>query len=495
MVQDIVAHSQLDQDSRVDVFALSGWTTVPINQVVQVDCSTDIILRLRRSIQDHLSLQETPGLQELLDRQGRRIPSRTKRGASELVSPSKPKIPRIASDAPPLPSLLETMSSVDVPRVLIPNPPTAKLHPPNMPRHDTLNAKSLGSRFPGGCLAKAILSGLERVNCRDGRKVEERYEKAFERPYARATLNALRNNAAQTKPIFDSLDPGVQETITWGALIQTAKTSTMPQPTGLQPTPATVTTVTSVVNTDPPPNSVSTNPDPLSEMPSCAVTQPPTVLHVQVLFSSICFDINPVNTTSQKLADAVDDTLVTTPTPPRQLQPFPINFTNDPPSFNTTDLHFPPPSPLMPLANIFSTPSNSLMCPFCDDELPGTAFSTELTRILDEINARGGTRKDPTPENPNHLISIRGLTASVEFCVQHRHEKQQQTALDHGWPLQPDFIGLQDRVIELADKVKDSVITGLFNTQSPHQPRLCEHMERTRKNITLGNFGGSVSCG
>src|ERR1700753_3883082 len=98
MVQDIVAHSQLDQDSRVDVFALSGWTTVPINQVVQVDCSTDIILRLRRSIQDHLSLQETPGLQELLDRQGRRIPSRTKRGASKLVSPSKPKIPRITSD-------------------------------------------------------------------------------------------------------------------------------------------------------------------------------------------------------------------------------------------------------------------------------------------------------------------------------------------------------------------------------------------------------------
>ena len=135
------------------------------------------------------------------------------------------------------------------------------------------------------------------------------------------------------------------------------------------------------------------------------------------------------------------------------------------------------------------------MCLFCNQELPGTAFSEALVKILNKINIHGGTKRDPTPENPNHLAAVKGLTASIEFCVQHRHEKHHQVVLDQGWPTQPEFIDLSDWVVELVGQVKDLVIVGTLDVQSPHHVRLNEHLEHARKNVTIGNFGGSVSCG
>ena len=182
---------------------------------------------------------------------------------------------------------------------------------------------------------------------------------------------------------------------------------------------------------------------------------------------------------------------------PRPLQPFPINFANNPSPINTLNtiaLQIPQ-LPLSPLANISEVPSLSLMCPFCDQELPGTAFSDSLMKILDKINIHGGTKRDPTPENPNHLTAVKGLTASVAFCAQHRHEKQLQVALDRGWPTRPDFIDLPDRVIGLTNEIKDLVVAGILSVQSPHQVRINEHLERARMNVTISNFGGSVSCG
>jgi len=89
---------------------------------------------------------------------------------------------------------------------------------------------------------------------------------------------------------------------------------------------------------------------------------------------------------------------------------------------------------------------------------------------------------------------VRGLTTSIEFCTQHRHEKQYKVALDRGWPTRPDFIDLEDQVVGLANQVKDLVIVGALNPQSPHRVRLSEHLERAQRNVTISNFGGSVSC-
>ena len=240
MAEDVVNHSQLDERSRVDVFGLGGWTMVPINQVVEIDCK-DIILRLRPNIQTSLSLEETPGLQKLLDHQGRRIPSRTKRGASELVSPSKPKIPRLDTEAPPLRSLLGTLATDPVnflPQPLVRGPMGlghSAPHHPETPGSNMSTTEPPKPRFPSSYLARSILSGLEEVYRRDGRKVGERYEATFKHTYARSSLSALRTNAALVRPVFGTLDLGAQETITWGALIQTAKSLASPTTASFQP--------------------------------------------------------------------------------------------------------------------------------------------------------------------------------------------------------------------------------------------------------------------
>jgi len=468
---------------------------VPINQVVQIDCN-DIILRLRPNIQTSLSPEETPGLEDLLNCQGRRIPSRTKRGALELVSPSKPKIPRLNLDAPPLPSLLETLSSDPtdgaLPQLLAGTPAVADCstpHQPETPRRNVLNVEPPKSRFPSSRLAKDILSGLEEVNSRNGRKVGERYEKVFGHPYARSSLNALRANAVLVKPVFDLLAPSIKETVTWGALIQTAKTSAPPQMESFQSTPARTTAAPiEATNVSTPTPTLADLPD---EMPGRRVIRPLRAPRPEVTFSLVPVNYFPLMRLSQQ---PVGDISSPPLAPPQLPQPFPVNFTADPP-FNNSTLQFPPLSPLASPTGIFNVLPLSLMCPFCDETLPGTIFSEDLMKILDKINLHGGTRRDPTLENPNHLAAVRGLTASVEFCVQHRHEKQYQVALNRGWPTRPDFIDLPDQVIGLADRVRNLVVTGLFDIQSPHRTRLTEHLERARRNMTIGNFGGSVSCG
>jgi len=80
-------------------------------------------------------------------------------------------------------------------------------------------------------------------------------------------------------------------------------------------------------------------------------------------------------------------------------QPFPVNFTDDPSPIDTPNavaLQTPHWSPLSPLANVSDVPCLPLMCPFYDQELPGTEFSEALMKILDKINIYGGTKKDPT---------------------------------------------------------------------------------------------------
>ena len=216
MVEDVVNHSQLNEGSRVEVFGLGGWTTVPIHQSLRSIERTS----LRPSIQTSLSLEKTPGLEKLLDHQGRRLPSRTKRGAFELVSPSKPKIPRLNMDATPLPSLLKALANNannTPPRPVVGGPAAAgrsALHRSETLRNDA-STEPLKPRFPGTYLARDILFGLEEVDRKDGRKVGERYETTFKHRYTHSSLSALRTNAASVKPVFDTLDPGAQQAITW----------------------------------------------------------------------------------------------------------------------------------------------------------------------------------------------------------------------------------------------------------------------------------------
>lgn len=69
MVEDIIKHSSLDENSCVDVFTLDGWLTVRVDQLVQVN-SKDVILCLWPNLRMSLSVADTPGLEHLVSLQG-----------------------------------------------------------------------------------------------------------------------------------------------------------------------------------------------------------------------------------------------------------------------------------------------------------------------------------------------------------------------------------------------------------------------------------------
>ena len=213
MVEDVIKYSSLDENSYVDVYAMDGWTTVRVDQLVQVD-SKDILLRFRHNLRTPLSPTETPGLDRLVSLQGRIIPSHTKRGGSELVSPVKPKVQKPNSPLPPLPSLLASVDSSAV-RGIQRTLPTQQ--PSLQPIPITQDP-----RFPGEHSASFIISGLDKLDQTKGEgSVGDRYKRIFGRPtYPRATLSKMREKLEPARRIFATLPPERRVAITWSALLQ-----------------------------------------------------------------------------------------------------------------------------------------------------------------------------------------------------------------------------------------------------------------------------------
>ncbi|TEB27479.1 hypothetical protein FA13DRAFT_1634593 [Coprinellus micaceus] len=90
------------------------------------------------------------------------------------------------------------------------------------------------------------------------------------------------------------------------------------------------------------------------------------------------------------------------------------------------------------------------VCPFCGEELPDLrsgSLEAKLEQLIEEAEL------DPTPENPHAMLLP--FTRFISFCAQHLHEeKGLETARREGWPLEPDFDALPQRVRNLKPELE-----------------------------------------
>ncbi|CAA7260823.1 unnamed protein product [Cyclocybe aegerita] len=92
--------------------------------------------------------------------------------------------------------------------------------------------------------------------------------------------------------------------------------------------------------------------------------------------------------------------------------------------------------------------AQSTLCPFCDQLLP-SRHSQALDNILESIWAK--TTPAPTQRNLNHRKAA-SIVVSAPFCIHHRNESIHiPEALSHNWPLDINFNGLFDHVLDWQD--------------------------------------------
>ncbi|KAK7027185.1 hypothetical protein R3P38DRAFT_2623899 [Favolaschia claudopus] len=110
-----------------------------------------------------------------------------------------------------------------------------------------------------------------------------------------------------------------------------------------------------------------------------------------------------------------------------------------------------PPAPSLPqLRETSPSPppiDPTMLCPFCDEALP--ADSSRRLRAMGK-KLLSSSWPDPLPDNPLHR-KLPTMSLAAAYCARHRFEHTElQRALLHGWPSDPDFQHLFQRVLALA---------------------------------------------
>ena len=83
------------------------------------------------------------------------------------------------------------------------------------------------------------------------------------------------------------------------------------------------------------------------------------------------------------------------------------------------------------------------LCPYCDEPMPDAA-SDQLRAMQKELESKSWG--NPLPENPLHR-STESFTVFIDFCSRHFFEQTEvPKALAAGWPSNPDFNKIFDRV-------------------------------------------------
>ncbi|KAK7038549.1 hypothetical protein R3P38DRAFT_2615724 [Favolaschia claudopus] len=89
----------------------------------------------------------------------------------------------------------------------------------------------------------------------------------------------------------------------------------------------------------------------------------------------------------------------------------------------------------------------TVLCPFCDQPLPANS-SSKLLSMGKKLLA--SSWPDPLPNNQLHR-KLPTVTLAAAYCARHRFEYAElQAALLQGWPADPDFQHLFQRVLDLA---------------------------------------------
>lgn len=90
------------------------------------------------------------------------------------------------------------------------------------------------------------------------------------------------------------------------------------------------------------------------------------------------------------------------------------------------------------------TDHDQALCPFCDRPLPANP-SCGLIQKLETLKSMSWPA--PTPTNPAHR-QTKSFTVYIDVCQRHTFETDQlPIARLAGWPIEPDFAGLFDRIL------------------------------------------------
>ncbi|KAJ7635628.1 hypothetical protein B0H17DRAFT_1149677 [Mycena rosella] len=450
----VVEDLKLTPHSRLDHWSAGAFKTIYIESVIHVEHGTPVLLKLRPSLTEEMSLDDCPGLAEELSRQPRIY--RTKRthvGSDDLVSPLK-KTARIGSG----PAITDASQAAHVlvdaddstPPLVLPIVATVAVTPrPVVPRaiaktsdatrsHPTRSTKPDDPKL---WISRLSIFQWDRAwraikDMQDSDPLTSAESAAFPKVFGEAYVKAT---VSKYKGLWDTTPDALKlKYITMGDVPEASWKCMLCERKTYRDSAAAV---------------HSRVPDPPSMPLDTNTTLHPTHPHTPPT-SNLRFP-DPMDVDPGFFPDAELDT---------PLRPFTGSLSQlefdgdmDPFNFGAMDV-IAATYPAGDSACAHSPqPTDFGLCAFCDEPLR-TKPSSKLLQMRADLQEK--TYPLPTPANPNHRGALNSLIST--YCDLHQYEAQHlPLALSKGWPETISYCDLYDQATTACEEELDILLEDL----------------------------------